>query len=186
MKHNLKVSRSQNKNCWAITSLKNNQKKMFFYPDDSDILETRISSFKYFRVIKIESQILSFVFLGEVIIIIIMARQFFFKTYWPLALPSNLQLVTPQAVTTSNNSHNSMGSPWRSLSKLRSNAHTEHRVTAPLSSCSMLRDHVTGGGGSACRGAASGGSSSVFGLTRPFSNGVGRQWAKLPKKNAKN
>ena len=44
----------------------------------------------------------------------------------------------------------------------------------------MLRDHVTGGG-SACRGAASGGSSSVFGLTRPFSNGGGPQWAKLPK-----
>ena len=61
-----------------------------------------------------------------------------------LELPSNMQLVTPQAVTTSNNSHNSMGSPWRSLSKLRSNAHTEHRVTAPLSSCSMLRDHVAG------------------------------------------
>ena len=100
-----------------------------------------------------------------------------------LELPSNMQLVTPQAVTTSNNSHNSMGSPWRSLSKLRSNAHTEHRVTAPLSSCSMLRDHVNGGGGgsSACRGAASGGSSSVFGLTRPFSNGGGPQWAKLPK-----
>ena len=57
---------------------------------------------------------------------------------------SNMQLVTPQVVTTSNNSHNSMGSPWRSLSKLRSNAHTEHRVTAPLSSCSMLRDHVAG------------------------------------------
>ena len=97
-----------------------------------------------------------------------------------------MQLVIPQAVTTSNNSHNSMGSPWRSLSKLRSNAHTEHRVTAPLSSCSMLRDHVTGGGGgggggSACRGAASGGSSSVFGLTRPFSNGGGPQWSKLQK-----
>ena len=91
-----------------------------------------------------------------------------------------MQLVTPQAVTTSNNSHNSMGSPWRSLSKLRSNAHTEHRVTAPLSSCSMLRDHVADGS-SACTGAArrQGGRprflASLVRSNRP-------QWARLQKK----
>ena len=38
-----------------------------------------ISSFKYFRVIRIEKQIRLFVFLGEV-----MARQFCFDIYWPL------------------------------------------------------------------------------------------------------
>ena len=37
---------------------------LFFYPDDSEILETwiLISSFKYFRVIRIEKQISTFVF----------------------------------------------------------------------------------------------------------------------------
>ena len=54
---------------------------MFIYPDDSEILETwiSISSFKYFRVIRIEKQILPGFFLGEVT-----ARQFCFEIYWPL------------------------------------------------------------------------------------------------------
>ena len=48
---------------------------MFFYPDDSEILETwtRNSSFKYFRVVRIEKQV--------------KARQFCFEIYWPLAIP---------------------------------------------------------------------------------------------------
>ena len=43
---------------------KNEQTNLFFYPDDSKRLETliSISSFKYFRVIRIEKQIRSFVF----------------------------------------------------------------------------------------------------------------------------
>ena len=56
---------------------------LFFYLDDSEILETwnRNSSFKYFWVIRIEKQICLFVcFLKEV-----MDRQFCFEIYWPLA-----------------------------------------------------------------------------------------------------
>ena len=54
---------------------------LFFYPDDSEILETwiSISSFKYFQVIRIKKQICSFIIFGEVT-----ARQFCFEIYWPL------------------------------------------------------------------------------------------------------
>ena len=59
LKTPVKVSKSQ-----AIFSPKNEQTNLFFYPDDSDILETRtsISSFKYFGVVLIEKQIRSFIF----------------------------------------------------------------------------------------------------------------------------
>ena len=36
----LKVSRSRNKICRAETSPKNERTNLFFYPDDSEILET--------------------------------------------------------------------------------------------------------------------------------------------------
>ena len=54
-------------NCRAITSPKNKRTNLFFYPDDSKILETwnRNSSFKYFRVVRIEKQIRPFVFLEK-------------------------------------------------------------------------------------------------------------------------
>ena len=57
---------------------------MFFYPDDSEILETwnPNSSFKYFWVIRIEKQIRSFAFWEK-----FLARQFCFGNYWPLAPP---------------------------------------------------------------------------------------------------
>ena len=38
----VKVSRSRKKNCRAITSPKNKQTNLFFYPDDSEILEIKI------------------------------------------------------------------------------------------------------------------------------------------------
>ena len=60
----LKVSRSRKKivKLWLLP--KNELMNLFFYPDDLDILETwiSISSFKYFRVIRREKQIRSFVF----------------------------------------------------------------------------------------------------------------------------
>ena len=45
-------------------SQKNKRTNLFFYPDDLEILETwnRNSSFKYFRVIRIEKQIRPFIF----------------------------------------------------------------------------------------------------------------------------
>ena len=60
----LKVSRSRNKIVEPITSPKNERTNLFFYPDNSEILETwiSISSFKYFRVVRIEKQICPFVF----------------------------------------------------------------------------------------------------------------------------
>ena len=62
----LKLCRSRNKN---------EQTNLFFYPDISEILETwnRNSSFKYFRVVRIEKKIVCS-FLGEVTV-----RQFLFR-----------------------------------------------------------------------------------------------------------
>ena len=45
------------------------------------------SSFKYFRVVRIEKQVCLFVHLGEVT-----AQQFCFKIYWPLETPWPTQL----------------------------------------------------------------------------------------------
>ena len=52
-----------------------------FYPDGPKILETwyRSSSFKHFRIIRIEKQICLFVFWEN-----FLARQFSFKINWPL------------------------------------------------------------------------------------------------------
>jgi len=36
----MKVSQSQNKNRLTVTSTKNKRTNLFFYPDDSEILET--------------------------------------------------------------------------------------------------------------------------------------------------
>ena len=63
----LKVSWSWNKIVEPKIFPKNQQTNLFFYPDDSEILETKIlisiSNFKYFWVVKIEKQIRSFIFL---------------------------------------------------------------------------------------------------------------------------
>ena len=55
----LKVIRPRNKTVEPYLLTKNKQTNLFFYPDDSEILKTwiLISSFKYFRVIRIEKQI---------------------------------------------------------------------------------------------------------------------------------
>ena len=60
----LKVSGSQNKIVEPYVLTKNELMNLFFYPDDSEILETwiMISSFMYIRVIRIEKQIHLFVF----------------------------------------------------------------------------------------------------------------------------
>ena len=87
----LKVSRSLNKTCQVKTSPKNTPTNLFFYPDNLEIPETLIliSSFKYFRVVRIENQICLFVFFGE-----ITAPQFCFVIYW------SLELITLQPVVT--------------------------------------------------------------------------------------
>ena len=68
----LKVSRSWNKLSSQKLLPKNKRTNLFFYPDDSKILETwiLISIFKYFQVV---------CFWGEVT-----ARHFCFEIYWPL------------------------------------------------------------------------------------------------------
>ena len=63
----LKVSRTHNKIVEPKLLPKNKQTNLFFYPDDSEILD----------FVRIEKQILH---LGEVTA----ARQFFFEFYWPL------------------------------------------------------------------------------------------------------
>ena len=62
--HILKVSRSRNKIVMPKLLPENKRTNLFFSLDDSEILETwiSISSFKYFRVVKIEKQIRSSVF----------------------------------------------------------------------------------------------------------------------------
>ena len=59
----LKVIRSRNKNCRAVTSPKNKRTNLFFYPDNLEILKTWIIifSYKYFQVIRIEKQIHPFI-----------------------------------------------------------------------------------------------------------------------------
>ena len=60
----VKVRRSRNKIVEPKLLLENERTNLFFYPDDSEILETwnRNSSFKYFQVVRIEKQICLFVF----------------------------------------------------------------------------------------------------------------------------
>ena len=63
----LEVSRSRNKIVEPKLLSKIKRMNLFFYPDDSEILETwnQNSSFKYFRVVRVEKQIRLFVFLEK-------------------------------------------------------------------------------------------------------------------------
>ena len=58
----LKLSRSRNKIVEPWLLPKKERTNLFFYPDDSEVLETWISSVKYFKV---EKQIRQFVFLEK-------------------------------------------------------------------------------------------------------------------------
>ena len=64
IKISLKVSRSRKKIFEPQVLPKNERMNLFFYPDDTEILETWISieSFKYFHVVRIEKQISPFIF----------------------------------------------------------------------------------------------------------------------------
>ena len=63
-------------NCRAVTSPKNKRMNLFFYPDDSEILETWNPNSSISEDRKIDSFVC---FLGEV-----SAQQFCFEIYWPL------------------------------------------------------------------------------------------------------
>ena len=78
----LEVSRSRNKIVEPKLLSKIKRMNLFFYPDDSEILETwnQNSSFNYFRQDRKTN--LSICFLEEVT-----AQQFCFEIYWPLRAP---------------------------------------------------------------------------------------------------